>query len=87
MDSPMFPQAPGGAIRPLGFRASGRGAQSRLAPPADEGTFIGSGVLNAGMRGDRGFVILSAPGEISAFIKPGRQWMLALAKRGISRCT
>ncbi len=26
-------------------------------------------VLNAGMRGDRGFVIFSAPGEISAFIK------------------
>ncbi len=27
----MFPQAPDGAIRPLGFRARGRGAQSRSA--------------------------------------------------------
>ncbi len=27
-------------------------------------------VINAGMRGDRGFVVFSAPGEISAFIKP-----------------
>ncbi len=27
-------------------------------------------VINAGMRGDRGFVIFSTPGEISAFIKP-----------------
>ncbi len=26
-------------------------------------------VLNAGMKGDRGFVIFSTPGEISAFIK------------------
>ena len=40
----MFPQAPGGAIRPLGFRATGRGAQSRLAPRADEGASIGSAV-------------------------------------------
>ncbi len=32
MDSPLSPQAPGGAIRPLGFRAGGRGAQSRLPP-------------------------------------------------------
>ena len=40
----MFPQAPGGAIRPLGFLARGRGAQSRSAPRADEGTFIGSAV-------------------------------------------
>ena len=28
-------------------------------------------VIKAGMRGDRGFVIFSAPGEISAFIKSG----------------
>ena len=27
-------------------------------------------VINAGMKGDRGFVVFSAPGEISAFIKP-----------------
>ena len=46
----MFPQAPGGAIRPLGFRATGRGAPlvaidtARSAPRADEGIFIGSGV-------------------------------------------
>ena len=26
-------------------------------------------LLNAGMRGDRGFVVFSTPGEISAFIK------------------
>ena len=26
--------------------------------------------LDVGMRGDRGFVIFSTPGEISAFIKP-----------------
>ena len=46
----MFPQAPGGAIRPLGYRARGRGAQllrsklARSAPRADEGAFIGSAV-------------------------------------------
>lgn len=28
-------------------------------------------VINAGMRGDRGFVIFSTPGEISVFIKSG----------------
>ncbi len=28
-------------------------------------------VINAGMRGDRGFVIFSAPGEMSPFIKTG----------------
>ncbi len=50
MGSPMFTQAPGGAIRPLGFRATGRGAPlvaiktARLAPRADEEIFIGSGV-------------------------------------------
>lgn len=27
-------------------------------------------VINAGMKGDRGFVVFSAPGDISAFIKP-----------------
>ena len=32
MDSPLFPQALGGAIRPLGFRARGRGALSLLPP-------------------------------------------------------
>jgi hypothetical protein len=26
-------------------------------------------VIKAGMRGDRGFIIFAAPGEISAFIK------------------
>ena len=30
MDSPLFPQTPGGAIRPLGFRRISGGAQSRL---------------------------------------------------------
>ena len=42
--------------------------------------------LIAGMRGDRGFVIFSTPGEISAFIKLECSWTLALAKRRISRC-
>jgi hypothetical protein len=78
MDSPMYPQAPGGAIRPLGFRARGRGAQSRLAPRADEATFIGSAVLrrlrvtNRHVRGKTDYqpsraIWVPAPGTSSPF--------------------
>ena len=52
MDSPMFPQAPGGAIRPLGYRARGV-ARSRACRRADKGTFIGSAVLAAAGGGDQ----------------------------------
>ena len=41
----MFPQAPGGAIRPLGFRAR-VAARSRAYRRADEDIFIGSAVLH-----------------------------------------
>lgn len=49
---------------------------------AAPGTLV---VMNAGMKGDRGFVVFSAPGEISTFIKPERQRVLTLANSGISR--
>lgn len=38
---------------------------SKLGPPPGKPVIVG-----AGMRGDRASVVLAAPGEISAFIKP-----------------